>query len=558
MSVRKGEVVTIYMPMIPETVYCMLGCARIGAVANLVFSGFSSSALATRLQSTRSRVLLTADRLNRGNRLVELMPVVKDALLVCPHVEYCVVYQNSDQSVPRDGLEIADQLTCQSHSSALSDLSNSMAGIVQNFHHLIFYDFTEWMGKERMYCPCEWMDSEDPLFVLYTSGSTGKPKGMIHTTGGYLVYASLTHKYLFKVREDDVYACMTDLGWITGHTYVVWGPLLNGTTTCMFESTPLYPNPCRYWDFVQRYKVNIFYTAPTAIRALMKYGESEVSKYDLSTLRVLGTVGEPISPSAWEWYYRVVGKGKCSIVDSYWMTESGGILLAPIPGVTPMKPGSCCLPFFGIKPALIDPNTGDELTSKGIKGVMCVSKPWPSMARGMHGDYKRFVCTYFEPYRRHFFTGDGAYLDKDGYFWITGRLDDVINVSGHRLSTAEIEASLASHGTCTDVAVIGIPHDIKGQSICAFCVPKRGYEFQENLTFELCQHVRRTIASMAMPDKLYLVPALPKTRSGKVMRRLLRKIAAFEFDSLGDISTLAEAEVIDQIISVVRRQGGHK
>lgn len=527
LGVRKGEIVTIYMPMVPEAAVSMLACARIGAISNVVFAGFSSDALAARIQDGQSRVILTAIEGHRGEKKIALKPIVNAAIKDCPLIKTVVVLDTRDKHP--DG--------------------NPMDHLVTGRD----VDYDEIVKAERPYCPCEWMDSEDPLFTLYTSGSTGKPKGIIHTTGGYLVYAATTHRYIFDVHDDDIYACVADVGWITGHTYIVWAPLLNGATTVLFESTPLYPNHCRYWDLVQRHKINIFYTAPTAIRSLMKYGDAEIEKYDLSSLRVLGSVGEPINPAAWEWYYKVIGKEKCAIVDTYWMTESGGIMMTPLPGATCMKPGSCCHPFFGIQPLLLDATTGNVLTGKNVRGVLAMDRPWPGMSRSIWGDHNRFCDTYLRPYPGRFFTGDGVFRDNDGYHWIIGRVDDVVNVSGHRLGTAELESALVSHPACAEAAVVGVPHEVKGQAIHAFCVLKEGFDAEghgNSLPGELSGQVRKAIGGIAIPDRIYIVAGLPKTRSGKIMRRILRKIASHETDSLGDISTLADPHIVEAIIQV--------
>jgi len=536
-SVHKGDIVTIYMPMVPEAAICMLACARIGAISNVVFAGFSSEALAARIQDGHSKVVLTAVEGHRGEKKIALKPIVDAALITCPLVTNVVVLDTRDSHKKLSSPAITN------HLQSPRDL-----------------DYEELVNAERPYCPCEWMDSEDPLFTLYTSGSTGKPKGIIHTTGGYLVYAATTHRYIFDVHEDDIYACVADVGWITGHTYIVWAPLVNGATTVMFESTPLFPNHCRYWDLVQRHKVNIFYTAPTAIRSLMKFGEADIDKYDLSSLRVLGSVGEPINPAAWDWYYKVIGKEKCAIVDTYWMTESGGIMMTPLPGATCMKPGSCCQPFFGIQPVLLDATTGKVLTGKNVRGVLAMDRPWPGMSRSIWGDHKRFCETYLLPYPGRFFTGDGAFRDADGYHWIIGRVDDVVNVSGHRLGTAELESALVSHPACAEAAVVGVAHEVKGQAIHAFCVLKEGFDSEahgNSLPGELSGQVRKMIGGIAMPDRIFIVPGLPKTRSGKIMRRILRKIASHETEHLGDISTLAEPHVVETIIQIVNQKPQH-
>lgn len=537
LSVHKGDIVTIYMPMVPEAAISMLACARIGAISNVVFAGFSSEALAARIQDGSSKVVLTAVEGHRGEKKIALKPIVDAALLTCPLVTSVVVLDT------RDAAKKASTPASANHLHAPRDV-----------------DYDEVVHAERPYCPCEWMDSEDPLFTLYTSGSTGKPKGIIHTTGGYLVYAATTHRYIFDVHEDDIYACVADVGWITGHTYIVWAPLVNGATTVMFESTPLFPNHLRYWDLIQRHKINIFYTAPTAIRSLMKFGEKDIDKYDLSSLRVLGSVGEPINPAAWDWYYKVIGKEKCAIVDTYWMTESGGIMMTPLPGATCMKPGSCCQPFFGIQPVLLDATTGTVLTGKNVRGVLAMDRPWPGMSRSIWGDHQRFCQTYLLPYPGRFFTGDGVFRDADGYHWIIGRVDDVVNVSGHRLGTAELESALVSHPACAEAAVVGVAHEVKGQAIHAFCVLKEGFDSESHgnsLPGELSGQVRKMIGGIAIPDRIFIVPGLPKTRSGKIMRRILRKIASHEAEQLGDISTLAEPHVVEAIIELVGPKPHH-
>lgn len=559
LGVSKGEVVTIYMPMVPEAAISMLAVARIGAISNVVFAGFSSEALAARIQDGKSRVVITASEGHRGEKRIALKPIVDSALLMCPLVHNVVVLDTREDKKKEESPHghLSNALSLK---SSFLNQNGIINGISPSSHNssstdlpLRDVDYDTIVNAERPYCPCEWMDSEDPLFTLYTSGSTGKPKGVCHTTGGYLVYASCSHKYIFDVHENDVYACVADVGWITGHTYIVWAPLVNGSTTLMFESTPLYPDHLRYWDLIQRHKVTIFYTAPTAIRSLMKFGEQDIGKYDLSSLRILGTVGEPINPAAWEWYYRVVGKEKCAIVDTYWMTESGGIMMTPLPGVSCAKPGSCCHPFFGQQPVLLEATTGKVLEGNNVRGVLALERPWPSMARSIWGDHSRFCDTYLKPYPGKFFTGDGAFRDSDGYHWIIGRVDDVVNVSGHRLGTAELESALVSHPACAEAAVVGVPHDIKGQGIHAFCVLKDGFNSDDHynsLPGELSGQIRKNIGGIAMPDRIYIVPGLPKTRSGKIMRRLLRKIASKETDQLGDISTLADPLVIEAIIKI--------
>jgi len=410
---------------------------------------------------------------------------------------------------------------------------------------------TEEMDKHRPYCPPVWMDSEDPLFMLYTSGSTGKPKALVHTQAGYILYASLTHRYIFDYHEGDIYACVADVGWITGHSYIVYGPLMNGGATFIFDSTPLYPDAGRYWDVVERYKITQFYTAPTAIRALMKFGTDPLKKYDLSSLRILGSVGEPINPSAWKWYFEEVGQKRCAIVDTYWQTETGGIMMTPLPGATPMKPGACSFPFFGVKPVLLSEE--GEVTGNGVKGVLAFGQPWPGVARTVYHNHQRYLEGYTKVYPGYFFTGDGAYRDEDGYYWIYGRIDDVISVSGHRLGTAEIENALVASPGCAEAAAVAVPHDIKGNSVVCFCALKEHYTESADLITELRFAVRHGVSPIATPDQIYLVPGLPKTRSGKIMRRLLAKIARGEHEGLGDISTLADPNVIQEIIKIVNK-----
>lgn len=514
-GVKKGQNVCIYMPMVPEAAVAMLACSRIGAPHSVVFAGFSSDALRDRILDCSCEVVLTADEGIRGNKRIPLKQTTDSACAQCPNVKTVIVLQRTGAEVP--------------------------------FHAGRDVWWHEAMDAERPYCPPEWMDSEDTLFMLYTSGSTGKPKGIQHSTAGYMLYTTMTHRYVFDLKPDDVYACVADVGWITGHSYIVYGPLSNGATTLMFESTPLYPDAGRYWDMVERHKINIFYTAPTAIRALMKFGEDVVRKFDRSSLRVLGSVGEPINPEAWKWYFDVVGEGKCAIVDTFWQTETGGIIVTPLPGCTPMKPGAAMRPFLGIELALMD-SDGKRIEGNGKSGVLCVSKPWPSMVRTIYGDHSRFLNTYMTAYPGHYFTGDGCTRDKDGDYWITGRVDDVINVSGHRLGSAEIESALVEHEAVVEAAVVGIPHDVKGQSLFAYVTCKQGVERTDQLVSELRYEVRKHVGAFAMPDDILLTTAVPKTRSGKIMRRLLRKIACKETENLGDISTLADPSVVDMLI----------
>eukprot|EP01124_Arcella_intermedia_P025630 TRINITY_DN4623_c0_g1_i1.p1 TRINITY_DN4623_c0_g1~~TRINITY_DN4623_c0_g1_i1.p1 ORF type:complete len:666 (-),score=107.91 TRINITY_DN4623_c0_g1_i1:47-2044(-) len=519
-GVKRGDAVCIYLPMIPEAAYAMLACARIGAVHSVVFAGFSSEALSSRIQDSECRILITCDESKRGGKHFPLKKYADEALRECPSVKTVFVVKNTGADVhiatPRD----------------------------------VWYH--EAMANERPYCPCEIMDSEDVLFLLYTSGSTGKPKGVLHTQAGYLLYVTMTHKFVFDYRPGDVYACVADVGWITGHSYIIYGPLSNGATTLMFESVPTYPDPTRYWSLIERHNVSIFYTAPTAIRALMKYGNEPVSKFTMPSLRILGSVGEPINPAAWEWYYHVVGRQRCAIVDTYWQTETGGIVMTPLPGVHPTKPGSCIGPFFGIEPVLLDEKTGEVKEGNDVKGILAIKRPWPSITRTVHGDHHRYLSVYMKPYPGYYFTGDGCYRDKDGYYWIIGRVDDVLNVSGHRIGTAELESALVQHESCAESAVIGFAHPIKGQGIFAFCILKDGYNADAETEQALKIQVRSSIGPFASPDVIAIVPGLPKTRSGKIMRRILRKIVEREFENLGDISTLAEPAVVQTLIDIVK------
>ncbi|KAA0167922.1 hypothetical protein FNF31_00198 [Cafeteria roenbergensis] len=513
-GVRKGDNVAVYMPMMAELAFVMLACARIGAVHSVVFAGFSSESLRDRINDARCKVVVTADEGRRGGRTIPLKHTVDMAVAMCPTVEAVLVYERTHADIKYSSKD---------------------------------HKLTPLLEAARPFCPCEEMDAEDPLFLLYTSGSTGKPKGLLHTTGGYLVYAAITHYFTFDYRPGDVYACVADCGWITGHSYIVYGPLCNGATTLMFESTPLYPDHTRYWDLIQRHRITQFYTAPTAIRSLMRFSNDAMAKFDLTSLRVLGTVGEPINPEAWRWYYDFVGKRSCSIVDTYWQTETGGHVVSPLPGCTPLKPGSATLPFFGVETALMD-GDGAEITGNSVSGVLCIKRPWPGMARTINGDHARFMVTYFGAYPGYYFTGDGAFRDKDGYIWITGRVDDVLNVSGHRLGSAEIESALIEHEFVAESAVIGCPHDTKGQGICCYVVLTADAVESSDLLAELRLQVRTTIGPFATPDYIIATPGLPKTRSGKIMRRVLRKIIAQETDSLGDVSTLADPSVVDILI----------
>jgi len=518
-GVKKGDRVSIYMPMIPELTVAMLACARIGAIHSIVFAGFSAESLSDRILDSTCTVLLTVDGNFRGKKPVPLKAIADEAMNLCSQqnheVTTCIVFKHT-------GAEI-----------------EMKAGRDEWWRDL--------MGNADPVCEPEQMDSEDPLFILYTSGSTGKPKGVLHTTGGYMVYAAHTHKNVFDYHDGDIYWCTADIGWVTGHSYIVYGPLANGATTLMFEGVPSYPDAGRFWDVVDKYKVNQFYTAPTAIRALMKEGSSWVEKYNRSSLRLLGTVGEPINPEAWNWYYNVVGDGRCPIVDTWWQTETGGILITPLPGAIPQKPGSATLPFFAVNPIIVD-EQGTTLEG-ATSGALVIDRPWPGMMRTLYGDHKRFEDTYFSMFKGYYFTGDGSRRDEDGYYWITGRIDDVINVSGHRMGTAEVESALVAHPSCAEAAVVGYPHDIKGQGIYAYVTLRDGFEQTDELIKELRGHVRTIIGPIATPDVIHWAPGLPKTRSGKIMRRILRKLAANELDSLGDTSTLADPGVVENLIA---------
>ncbi|KJE33788.1 acetyl-CoA synthetase [Thalassospira sp. HJ] len=516
MGVAKGDRVVIYLPMIPEAAVAMLACARIGAIHSIVFGGFSPEALAGRVEDCGAKVVITSDEGLRGGRSVPLK-------------------RNADEALSHPGVKSVEKMVVVKHTG--KDVAWNDARDVW-YHEVCAAASTD--------CPPTEVNAEDPLFVLYTSGSTGKPKGVLHTSGGYLVYASMTHQYVFDYHEGDIYWCTADVGWVTGHSYIVYGPLANGATTLMFEGVPSYPDASRFWQVCEKHKVNIFYTAPTAIRALMREGESYVNKADLSSLRILGSVGEPINPEAWEWYYEHVGKKNCPIVDTWWQTETGGILITPLPGATDLKPGSATLPFFGVQPALLD-NEGKELSGP-TDGNLVIKDSWPGQMRTVYGDHERFIQTYFSTFANVYTTGDGARRDEDGYYWITGRVDDVINVSGHRMGTAEVESALVAHSKVAEAAVVGVPHDIKGQGIYAYVTLNAGEEPTEELRIELIKWVRKEIGPIASPDYLQWSPGLPKTRSGKIMRRILRKIAANEYDQLGDTSTLADPGVVDDLI----------
>lgn len=516
LGVKKGDRVTIYLPMIVEAAYAMLACSRIGAVHSVVFGGFSPDALAGRINDCDSQVIITADEGRRGGRTIPLKVNVDEALKDCPGVQKVLVIENTGTQVLMKGSR--DVWWHEAAAGAEPD------------------------------CPPEPMNAEDPLFILYTSGSTGKPKGVLHTTGGYLTYASLAHKVNFDYHPGEIYWCTADVGWVTGHSYVVYGPLANGATTLMFEGVPNYPDASRFWQIVDKYQVNIFHSAPTAIRALMGAGDEFVEKADLSSLKILGTVGEPINPQAWMWYYEKVGRGRCVIIDSWWQTETGGSMITVFPAAIPTKPGSATKPFFGIKPVILDQNTGQEITETEASGVLAISDSWPGQMRSLYGDHGRFVSAYFEQYKGYYFTGDGCRRDKDGYYWITGRVDDVINVSGHRMGTAEVESALVAHDKVSEAAVVGYPHDIKGQGIYCYVTLMAGEEVSDELRVELRNWVRKEIGPIASPDLIQFAPGLPKTRSGKIMRRILRKVAENDYATLGDTSTLADPAVVDDLI----------
>ena len=515
-GVRKGDRVAVYLPMIPELPVAMLACSRIGAVHSVIFGGFSAESLRSRINDCGAKILITSDGGFRGGKVVTLKRNADEALQACPSVRKVIV-------VRRTGWEVA-----------------------MDPERDLWYHREMRHPEIQPYCPPCWVEAEDPLFILYTSGSTGKPKGVIHTTAGYLLYATYSFQLVFDYQEEDTLWCTADIGWVTGHTYLVYGPLAAGASSVLFEGIPTYPAFDRFWDVVEKYRVNLFYTAPTAIRALRKEGDDWVKKHDLSSLRVLGSVGEPINPEAWRWYQEIVGGGRCPVVDTWWQTETGGILISPLPGVTPLKPGSATLPLPGIQPVILN-DGGQEIQGPG-EGFLCVKFPWPGMARGLYGDPARFQKTYFAPCPGYYFSGDGCRRDEDGFYWITGRVDDVINVSGHRLGTAEIESALVAHAAVAEAAVVGYPHPIKGESIYAFVILKPQGSASDELKRELAQHVRKVIGPIATPEKIQFAEGLPKTRSGKIMRRILRKIAAEQFDEFGDTSTLLDPSVVDRLI----------
>ena len=513
-GIQKGDRVTIYLSMIPELAYTMLACARIGAVHSIIFGGFSPDSIATRINDCESEYLITADEGVRGGKIIPLKKIADEALEQCPQVKKCVVIKHTGGDI--------------------------------NWHNERDISYEKLINSASVKCEPEIMDAEDPLFILYTSGSTGKPKGVLHTTGGYMVYASMTHQYVFNYKPKDIYWCTADIGWVTGHSYIIYGPLSNAATTIMFEGIPNYPTSSRWWEIVDKYKVNIFYTAPTAIRALMKEGDAPVKSTSRKSLKLLGTVGEPINPEAWMWYYKTVGESRCPIVDTWWQTETGGILISPQPGAIDLKPGSATKPFYGIKPEILD-EKGKVIKGEG-QGRLCLAASWPGQMRTVYGNHQRFIDTYFSQFDGKYFTGDGCRRDKDGYYWITGRVDDVIIVAGHNLGTAEIESAFVAHSKVAEAAVVGYPHDIKGNALYCFVTLKTGVQPNGDLERELKLWVRKTIGPIATPDIIQFAPGLPKTRSGKIMRRILRKIAANEHDQLGDTTTLADPSVVSSIV----------
>ncbi len=522
-GVKKGDRVSIYMPMICEAVVAIMACARIGAVHSVVFGGFSADSLADRILDSQCRILVTSDGCFRGDKLIATKDISDEAMDICSKkgfsVTTCIVQHNLKNAYPKT--------------------LNMKSG-----RDVIWEELVETASAS---CEPEWMDAEDPLFILYTSGSTGKPKGVLHTVGGYMVYVATTFKYVFDHQESDIFWCTADVGWVTGHSYIVYGPTLNAATQVIFEGIPMYPDAGRFWEVIDKHKVTVFYTAPTALRALMAKGDSFVKKYSRKTLRLLGSVGEPINPEAWRWYYSTVGDGRCPIVDTWWQTETGGILIAPLPGAVDLKAGSATVPFFGVEPVILDPEKGTEIEGP-CQGVLALKQTWPGQMRTVYGDHKRFEETYFTQYKGYYFTGDGCKRDEGGYYWITGRVDDVLNVSGHRIGTAEIESSLVNHTSVAEAAVVGIEHNIKGQGIYAYVTLRAGQAQTDELKKVLVAHVKKEIGAFAAPEFIHWAPGLPKTRSGKIMRRILRKIASNEIENLGDITTLADPGVVDQLI----------
>tara|TARA_B100000686_G_scaffold351675_1_gene451110 strand:+ start:3699 stop:5666 length:1968 start_codon:yes stop_codon:yes gene_type:complete len=525
-GVKKGDRVSIYLPMIPELAVAMLACARIGAVHSIVFGGFSADSLSDRISDSTCTTVITCNGTHRGDKPILMKPVADEAM----------TSSEAEMGQPVRTCIVVERVA----SNPIFDVS------MKDGRDFWWHDLMDSVDPD---CPCEEMEAEDPLFILYTSGSTGKPKGVQHTVGGYMVYTGVTHKYVFDYHEGDIYFCAADIGWVTGHSYIVYGPLANGATTVMFESIPTYPDPGRYWQVIEKWNVNQFYTAPTAIRAIAAAGDEYPLKYEMPSLELLGTVGEPINPEAWRWYYKNAGKERCPIVDTWWQTETGGILITPLPGAIPQKPGSATLPFFGIQPAVLEPETGKVINGNDVSGVLALTAPWPGQMRTIYGDHKRFEETYFQQYKGYYFTGDGCRRDEDGYYWITGRVDDVINVSGHRMGTAEVESALVLHQKVAEAAVVGFPHEVKGQGIYAYVTLNAGEDYTDELKDELKKQVRTVIGPIAAPDVVHWAPGLPKTRSGKIMRRILRKIAADEMEEIGDTSTLADPSVVDDLIA---------